>query len=129
MKTARVAILLFVTVVIATLSSVMAAPIESVESSRASVALQKVDAFLGEKAVADQLAALGLTREQASARLAQLSEAQVEELAAQVDLIKAGGTIQGTVTGHCNPFTCFWKQLKALVHNIICVAFCWEEWK
>jgi hypothetical protein len=129
MKTARVAILLFVTTVIATLSSVIAAPIESVESSRASVALQKVDAFLGEKAVADQLAALGLTREQASARLAQLSEAQIEELAAQVDLIKAGGTIQGTDTGRCSPIACFFKQLGALLHNIICAAFCWEDWK
>jgi hypothetical protein len=129
MKTARVSILLFVTAVIATLSSVMAAPIESVESSRASVALQKVDAFLGEKAVADQLTALGLTREQASARLAQLSEAQVEELAAQVDLIKAGGTIQETSTGHMNPFACFVKQLGALFRNIVRVAFCWGDWK
>jgi hypothetical protein len=129
MKTIRVSILLLTVTLLATLSSVVAAPVESVESSRASVALQKVDAFLGEKAVADQLTALGLTREQASARLAQLSEAQLEELAAQVDLIKAGGTIQETSTGHMNPFACFFKQLGALFTNIIRMAFCWGDWK
>jgi hypothetical protein len=129
MKTARVSIVLVVVSLIAALSSVVAAPVESVESARATAALQKVDAFLGEQAVADQLAALGLTREQASARLAQLSEAQLEQLAAQVDLIKAGGTIQGTSTGRMNPVACVFKQLGAVFANIIRVAFCFGDWK
>src|SRR5262245_61767670 len=73
---------------------VQAAPIESVESARASANLQKVDAFLSEQIVADQLISLGLKPEDVRARLSQLSDAKLEQLAAQVDLLQAGGKIQ-----------------------------------
>lgn len=127
MRTIKVSILLLAVTLLATLSSVLAAPVESVESSRTSTALQKVDAFLGEKVAADQLAALGLNREQARACLAKLSEAQLEELSAQVDQIKAGGTIQGTATGKMNPVACFFNQLGTLFKSIIRTFFCWGE--
>lgn len=127
MKTSRVLILSAVTALVAGVSSVIAAPVESVESSRASTALQKVDAFLGEEIVAKQLTAMGLSREQASTRLAQLSESQLEELAAQVDLIKAGGTIQGGGVNPLGPIGCFFQQVGVFVSNIIKFVFCWTD--
>jgi hypothetical protein len=125
MKTSRVLILLAVAALVAGVSSVVAAPVESVESSRASAALQKVDAFLGEEAVAKQLTAMGLTHEQASARLAQLSDAQLEQLAAQVDLIKSGGMIQDGGVNRLGPIGCFLQQVGTFFTNIIRFVFCW----
>ena len=120
--------LLVVAVVsVCAISATIAAPVESVESARASKALQKVDAFLGEKAVVDQLAKLGMTRAQASARLAKLSESQIETLAAQVDLVKAGGTIQGANTG--GPITCMMNAVGRLFYNFFQFFFCWGDFK
>jgi hypothetical protein len=127
MKTYRVLILLAVTALVAGVSSGVAAPVESVESSRASAALQKVDAFLGEEIVAQQLTAMGLSHEQASARLAQLSESQLEELAAHVDLIKAGGTIQSGGVNPLGPIGCVFQQIGTFVSNIIKFVFCWTD--
>jgi hypothetical protein len=106
-------------------SSIYAAPVESVESARASAALQKVDSFLNEKVVARQLKALGISREQASARLAQLNEAQLQQLAAQVDLIRAGGTIESGENKPLGPLGCLGKQLGALFHDFFELLFCW----
>src|SRR5437867_82758 len=100
MKTARLFVPLAIFAVLVISRPLRAAPVDSVESTRASAAFQTVDAFLGEKLVAERLAALGVSPDQASVRLAKLSEAQLEQLAAQVDLIHAGGTIQG---GDPNP--------------------------
>jgi hypothetical protein len=108
--------------------SIYAAPVESVESARASAALQKVDSFLNEKVVVRQLKALGISHEQASARLAQLSEAQLQQLAAHVDLIRAGGTIQksGEVVT-AGPLGCLAKQLGDLFHDFFELLFCWGD--
>jgi len=57
MKTLRLFVALTVATVIC-VSTTMAAPVESVESACASSARQKVDTFLSEKAVADQLTKL-----------------------------------------------------------------------
>src|SRR5205823_3653793 len=108
-------------------SVAVAAPVESVESTRATPALQKIDAFLGEQVAATQLASLGLTREQATARLAGLSDAQLEQLAAQVDLIHAGGTIQGGNVNPAGPISCFFKQLGTLLYNLYHTLFCWGD--
>jgi hypothetical protein len=108
-------------------SSIYAAPVESVESARASAALQKVDSFLNEKVVARQLKALGINHEQASARLAQLSEAQLQQLAAQVDLIRAGGTIQRGEVVTAGPLGCLTKQLSDLFHDFFELLFCWGD--
>lgn len=105
----------------------IAAPVESVESSRASLALQKVDALLGEQAVAQQLQALGVTPEQARARLAGLNEAQIEQLAAQVQLIEAGGTIQRA--GGAGPLHCIWETLCTFGKNLYRILFCWSDLK
>ena len=123
MKTFVVVALVLAGVVSATL----AAPVESVESARASVTLQKVDALLGEQAVVQQLQALGVTPDQARARLAHLSEAQVEQLVAQIDLLEAGGTIQGA--GGTGPLQCMWHTLCTLGHNLYAILFCWTDLK
>lgn len=104
----------------------IAAPVESVESSRAAAAIEKIDAFLGEEAVAQQLTALGLTHEEATARLCKLSDTQLEDLAAQVDTIKAGGMIEGG-TSECNPIVSVCRQIGIMLRNLYCVFFCWES--
>jgi hypothetical protein len=103
-----------------------AAPVDSKESARAA-ALQKVETVLAEKAVADQLAQLGLSPAEARARLARLSDAQLEQLAAQVDLLQTGGTVQGA--GVAWPVVCIFKSLGTLVGNIFRVLFCWSTLK
>jgi hypothetical protein len=109
-------------------SSAWAAPVESVESSRASTARQKVDAFLSEKVVTKQLAALGISHEQVSARLAQLNETQLRQLAAQVDLIRVGGTIQGGVEP-LGPLGYLGRQLHTLLYNFYQFLICWGNLK
>jgi hypothetical protein len=104
-----------------------AAPVESVESSRASVALQKVDAFLSEQVVVDQLKSLGVSSEDARARLAKLNEAQLEQLAAQVDLLQAGGKIRGAHLHPLGPLGCFLHQIHYFLHYVIRSVFCWED--
>ena len=110
-------------------ASVWAAPVESVESARASAALQKVDAFLSEKIVAEQLTALGISREQVSARLARLSESQLQQLAAQVDLIRAGGTIQGAGLKPLRPLGYLARQFGIILYNFYQLLFSWGPLK
>ena len=128
MTTSRRFILLAVAIAISTAigTNLFAAPVESVESSRAAAAIEKIDAFLGEAAVAKQMAALGLTRDEVQARLCKLSDTQLENLAAQVDTIKAGGTIQRGVS-ECNPVVSFCRQVSIFFHNIYSFFFCWEK--
>ena len=125
MKTTRCWILMSTAALIVLAGSALAAPIESVDSSSATVAWQKVDSFLGEQIVADQLQALGLDPQQARTRLARLSDAQLEQLAAQIDLVKAGGTIQGSGIPHMNPVACIFQPLGRLIYNIYQLLFCW----
>ena len=110
-------------------AAAIAAPVESVESARASSALQKVEAFLSEQTVARQLTALGLSGEQVSTRLAQLSDAQLEQLAAQVDLMKAGGQIQGGNPNPWGPLQCVFKPLSRFFYNVYQVFVCWGKLK
>jgi uncharacterized protein YaiL (DUF2058 family) len=111
--------------VVIAVSAAVAAPVESIESSR-TVALAKVEGFLAEKAVADQFTSLGLTRDQAAARLAKLSDAQIEQLAAQVDLIRTAGDIQGDTTGG-GVIGTFFKQLGNFFYNIFQIFFFWRD--
>ena len=118
-----------VTALILGASSALAAPCESVESASASTAYQKVDALFSAKIVTDQLQAIGMSNEQALARVSQLSERQLEELAAQADLIQVGGTIQ---SGHLNklgPLSYILDQAKVLLCNIYRFLFCWTTLK
>jgi hypothetical protein len=107
---------------------VSAAPVDSVESSRATLNLQKVDAFVSQQAVADQLMALGLSREQVTARLGRMSAAQLEVMAAHVDMIRAGGTIQGTETS-AGIISCIFNPLGRLIYNFYQLLFCWGALK
>ena len=121
MKIARLIIAL---AILAITASTFAAPVESVESTTAK---QKVTTFLGEKAVVDQLTKLGITPAQAQARVAKLSDTQLESLAAQIDTLQAGGTIQ---TGHVHPIgplACVIHQLHVTFMHIIHVLFCWDD--
>src|SRR6266849_6161014 len=106
MNTARLVVLSAVTAIVVNASSGFAAPCESVESAGASTAYQKVDALLSEKIVVSHLQAIGLSSQQAHARLSQLSEQQLGQLAAQANMIQAGGTIQGDNDGNLGPLTC-----------------------
>ena len=110
-------------------TSVWAAPVESIESARGSAALQKVNAFLSEKIVAEQLMALGISHEQVSTRLARLSESQLQQLAAQVDLIRAGGTIQGEGLKPLRPLGYLARQLGVLLFNFYQLLFSWGPLK
>lgn len=105
-------------------SACFAAPVESTSSSRA-VALQKVDAFFHEQAVAAQLATLGLSKAEINTRLAALSDAQLAALAAEVDLLQAGGMIQG---GNPNPsgvLGCIFRPIGRFFYNLYQLIFCW----
>jgi len=111
-----------------TSSSAFAAPCESVESASASTAYQKIDAMLGEKIVVDHLKAVGLSADQARSRVAQLSQGQLDQLAAQADLIQAGGTIQGD-KGNLGPLDCMFNQAKIFFYNVYQLIFCWKTLK
>jgi hypothetical protein len=124
MKIAKFVAMMSAVVLVGT--AIHAAPVDSVESSRAA-SLSKVDSFLAEKVVAKQLNARGMSAEQARARLARLSDTQLEELASQVDLIQAGGTIQGSNTAW--PAHCFFKSLGTLFSNVFRILFCWSDLK
>ena len=126
MKTVRLFILLTVAAIIG-VSAAMAAPVESVESAGASTALQKVDAFLSERAVADQLTKLGVTPAQAKARLAQLSDAQLAELAGQIDTLQAGGTVQGGNPNPLGPLACVFHQIWQTFEHVIKCLFCFND--
>ena len=126
MKTVRLFILLTVAAIIG-VSAAMAAPVESVESAGASTALQKVDTFLSEKVVVDQLTKLGVTPAQAKARLAQLSDAQLAELAGQIDTLQAGGTVQGGNPNPLGPLACVLHQIGQTIVHIIKFLFCFTD--
>ena len=106
-----------------------AAPSESVESAGASTAYQKVDAMFGEQIVAGRLQAVGLTAQQARARLSQLSGQQLGALAAQADMIQAGGTIQSGDVDKLGPLSCMWNQISTFFINVYRVVFCWADLK
>ena len=127
MKIAHLVGLSAATAVVLSVSSVFAAPSESVESAGASTAYQKVDALLNEQIVAHQLQAVGLTAPQAQARLSQLTDQQLGQLAAQADLIQAGGTIQGCGCSDVGPLACIWRQLTAFAQNVYRVFVCWRN--
>lgn len=129
MKIARVSILLAAVAFITLASLGIAAPVESIESAAASTAYQKVDAFLSEQIVTEQLQALGLNHEQAVAQLAKMSDRQIEEMAAQVDLLQAGGTIQGGQVNATGPFGYIAKQFGILLQNLYRLFFSWTELK
>ena len=105
----------------------MAAPVESVDSASASAARQKVDAFLSEKVVTDQLAKLGVTPEQAQARLAQLSDGQLEALAAQIDTLQAGGTIERGYPHPLGSIGCIFRNIGVTIVHVFQVLFCWTD--
>jgi hypothetical protein len=118
---------LLAAVVLMGVTTTIAAPIESVESARATAAFQKVDAFLCEQAVTEQLAKLGLTTEQAHARLARLSDAQLEQLAAEIDTLQAGGTIQGGNPRTLGPIGCVLMQIRDTIVHVIKTLFCFND--
>jgi hypothetical protein len=127
MKTLRRLIPLTLVVALIGVSAAIAAPVDSVESSRASAAFQKVDAFLAEQAVSDQLTKLGLTPDQAHARLARLSDAQLEQLAAEIDTLQAGGTVQGGNPSPTGPLACVFHQICQTIVHIFKAIFCFND--
>lgn len=129
MNIARLAVLSVVTAIVVSASPSFAAPCESVESAGASTAYQKVDAMLSEKIVVSHLQAIGLSSQQAHARLSQLSEQQLGQLAAQADMLQAGGTIQHDTADHLGPLRCMWHELTIFCTNIYHLVFCWKDMK
>ena len=129
MKLARSIVFTLIAASIISAPTLLAAPCESVESACASTSYQKVDAMLGEKIVADQLQAIGLSSDQARARVSQLSDQQLQQLAAQADLIQKGGTIQGGNVNPAGPFSNMWRQFCVLWSNIYNFLFTWAPSK
>jgi|HubBroStandDraft_5_1064220.scaffolds.fasta_scaffold138142_2 hypothetical protein len=129
MNTARLFFLSAITAIIVGATSAYAAPCESVASASASTAYQKVDGMLGEKIVAAHLQAIGLSSQQAQARLSQLSERQLSELAAQADMIHAGGTIQDGDTHPGGPFWYIGHQFCLFCDDIYRLLFTWQDLK
>ena len=126
MKIARFIVLATLTVLIIGAGPVLAAPCESVESACASTAYQKVDAMLSHKIVADRLQAIGVSEAQARARVSQLSAQQLQQLAAQADMIQAGGTIQGGEVRPLGPLNYMWDQLCMFCKNVYHFVFSWD---
>ncbi|HVM60639.1 MAG TPA: PA2779 family protein [Verrucomicrobiae bacterium] len=126
MKIAQLAGVSAVTIIALSVSA-FAAPSDSVESAGASSAYQKVDTLLNEHIVASQLQAVGLTSQQAHARLSQLNDQQLSQLAAQADLIQAGGTIQPDEGTKWCTLHCMWHQLQTFAVNLYRLVFCWAD--
>jgi hypothetical protein len=84
--------------------------------------------MLSERVVVARLQAVGLSSQQAQARLSQLSEQQLGQLAAQADLIQAGGTIQGDEDNR-GPLDCMWHQVGVFFYNVYELVFCWGDLK
>ena len=129
MNTSRFAALMLIAAIAISTSTAFAAPCESVESAAASSAYQKVDAMLAEQIVASRLQAVGLTSQQAHVRLSQLSEQQLGQLAAQADMIRAGGTIQGGDVNPLGPLGCMWHETCIFFTNVYRLIFCWKDLK
>jgi hypothetical protein len=106
-----------------------AAPVESVESAAARPALQTLESVLAEQIVAEQLKALGLSQQQVLARLSQLSDRQLQELAAQAQLLRAGGKIQSGHPNPLGPLGHIFRQLGNFLTNLYRLLFSWAELK
>lgn len=109
------------------LTTLQAAPVESVESAVANPARQKVVSYLNEQAVSAQLTKLGVSAGQVNARLAQLNDAQLAQVAAQIDKIKAGGDIQNGNPHPLGPIECVINQIGYTIKHIFQVLFCWND--
>ncbi len=126
MKTDRLLVLAAAVLLIPVFAAV-AAPVESSESCPPATAWQKIDNFLGQQLVAERLASLGLTRTQVEARLVRLSDAQLEQLAGQIDLLQAGGDIEGGNPHPFGPIGCLFRPLGRLLYDIYQLVFCWGD--
>jgi hypothetical protein len=126
MKIARLFALL-ATVALIGAWSAPAAPVESVESPLTAAAFQKVDAFLSERAVVDELTKLGVTRDQIQSRLAKLNDIQIEELAAQIDTLHAGGKIQCGCPHPLGPLGCVLRSIHESICHLVRFLFCWDD--
>lgn len=129
MNMSRLLVLSAITAIIVGASSAYAAPCESVASAGASTTYQKVDALLSEKVVTAKLQAVGLSSERAQARLSQLNERQLGELAAQADLILVGGTIQGGDVNKLGPLGYIGHQFCRFFDDIYRLLFSWQDLK
>jgi hypothetical protein len=127
MNITRLIVLVTLTILVIHAPAALAAPCASVESACASTAYQKVDAMLSEKIVADRLQAIGVSQAQAHARVSQLSEGQLQQLAAQADLIQAGGTMQSGDLNKWQPLNFMWQQFCMFWSNVYHFVFTWNS--
>ena len=127
MNGTRLVVLFAVSAIVVSVSSTLAAPCESVESAGASTAYQKVDVMLSESVVANHLQAIGMSHQQAQARLSQLSEQQLLQLATHADMIQAGGAIQGGNVNNCGPLGCMFRQISVFFREVYHLIFCWGD--
>lgn len=67
--------------------------------SERSTGLQRIEAFFDRADVAAQLQRMGLTADEAKARAAGLSDAEIAEAANRLDTLPAGGDAFGTIIG------------------------------
>ncbi len=69
----------------------------AIKATHATSALERVDAALRRADIAAQLQSLGVDREQALSRAAALTEAELEQLAGQLESLPAGGDVLAVV--------------------------------
>jgi hypothetical protein len=125
MKTLLTVVLSTVAAMMLTVTATTAAVVESLESDQGSVAMQKLDTYLGQQVVATRLAQLGLSKADVTAKLATLSEPELERLAGQVDLLQAGGMIQGGNPHPWGVIGCIFEPMGRFFHDVFQLLFCW----
>ncbi len=105
---------------------VSAAPVASVPSNQATVERQKIDVYLSHDQVAAALEEIGLQRATVEAHLATLSDETIHAMAADIDLVMAGGDIQSGNVYADNPIACILRPLGRLFESLYRLIFCWS---
>lgn len=67
-------------------------PYEGFGTSHRETDLQKIQKLLESKLIQHKLSQLGLTRDEIEARLCQLDDEQIHQIASQIHALEAGGT-------------------------------------
>jgi outer membrane protein W len=80
-----------------------------------------------QQCVVDRLMSLGLSAEQAQSRVAQMSEAELEQLAAEPGLLLVGGTIQGDETDTLGPVGHGKRTAGTLMDNVYENLLGWDR--
>ena len=122
-------LILSLTAVLSLCAVVSAAPVGSVESTRAGQATDTIHRYLSQATVVQRLDELGVSRAAIDAQLAKLSDTQMEALAADIELVQAGGQIQGGNPHPWGTLECIFEPIGRFFYDVYQVIFCWGKLK